>query len=57
MAALFVGDSQIATSLLPLNAMRQNPAAAGTKLRENMSKFVAKCAIDLCSSVITKSRI
>jgi hypothetical protein len=37
--------------------MRQNPPPTSTKLREKMRELVPKRAIDLCGSVITKSRI
>ena len=46
MAALLVGDSQLAASGLPLDAMRKNAAPAGPKLREDMSHFMAQSAID-----------
>jgi hypothetical protein len=47
MTALFVCDSQIATSLLPLGPVRWNwSPTLFSELRQNMSKFVPKCAID-----------
>ena len=46
MTALFVGDSQIAASLLPLRAVRCNSPTC-PKLREDMGKFVPQRAIDL----------
>jgi hypothetical protein len=46
MTTLFVGDSQVATSLSPLGAMGQDAASPRTKLSENMSQFVAQSSID-----------
>ncbi len=46
MTALFIGDSKIATSLLPLGAVGQDAAPAGTKLSENMRHLMAQGAID-----------
>ena len=46
MTALLVADPKIAASRPPFNAMRQNPAPARTKLRQNMSQFMAQSAID-----------
>src|SRR5262249_44333298 len=46
MAALLVGDSQIAASLPPFGSVRQNAVTASTKLRKNMSEFVSQSAID-----------
>jgi hypothetical protein len=47
MTALLAADPKIAASLLPLNAMRQNPPSLGAKLRENMRQLVSKRATDL----------
>jgi hypothetical protein len=46
MTALLIGDSQIATRLLPLLAMWENPAPSHAKLSEKMGKFMAQSAID-----------
>jgi hypothetical protein len=46
MTALFIGDSKIATCLLPLLAMRENPAPPRAKLSENMGQFMTQSAID-----------
>jgi len=46
MTSLLVGDSKIATRLLPLLAMRENPAPTGAKLSEKMGQFMAQSAID-----------
>jgi hypothetical protein len=46
MTALFSGDSKIATRLLPLLAMRENPAPPRAKLSEKMGQFMAQSAID-----------
>jgi hypothetical protein len=40
-AARFIGDPKIVTSSAPLDAVRQNPATPGTKLREKVGHFVA----------------
>ena len=56
MAARFISDSQIATSRAPFVAMRQNPAASGAKLGEQMCEFVSKRAIDF-AGLIAQSRI
>jgi hypothetical protein len=45
-AALLVGDSQVAASLPPFGSVWQEAAMAGTKLSENMSEFVSQSAID-----------
>src|SRR5690242_11115455 len=45
-AALFIRDFQIATRLLPLLAMRKNPAPARAKLREDVGEFMPQRAID-----------
>ena len=45
-AALLVGDSQIAASLPPFGSVGQDAATASAKLSENMSKFVSQSAID-----------
>src|SRR4029077_9296163 len=55
--AHFVTNSEIAASLPPFRAMRQNPPAPGAELCEQMRQFVAQCSIDLWDSVIGKSRI
>ena len=44
--ALLVGDSQVATGLPPLVAVRQNPPTTGAKLGENMRQLMAQRAID-----------
>ena len=46
MTALLIGDSQIATRLLPLLAMWENPAPSHAKLSEKMGKFMAQSAFD-----------
>jgi len=46
MATLFIADSKIAASLLPFDAMGQNPTPSSAKLSEQVGKFVAQCAID-----------
>jgi hypothetical protein len=46
MTAPLVGDSEIATSLLPLLAMRQNPAPPRARLSEKMGQFMTQSAID-----------
>ena len=45
-AALFVGDSQVHTGVLPFDAVRSNPSAASAKLGENMSQLMPHGAID-----------
>jgi len=45
-AALLIGDFQIAASLPPFGSMWQDAATASAKLSENMSEFVAQRAID-----------
>jgi len=45
-AALLVGDSQIAASLTPFGSVWQDAATASAKLSENMSEFVSQSAID-----------
>ena len=57
MAALFVADSEIMTSGAPFIAVRENAAASGTKLREQMRELMAKGAVDLFRAVFVKSRI
>jgi hypothetical protein len=44
--ALFVGHSQVHTSLLPLGAMWRNPPSTSTKLGENMRQLMPQGAID-----------
>jgi len=46
MTALLVGDSQVAASLPPLDAMRQDAAPACAKLSKNMREFMSQSAID-----------
>ena len=47
MTTLLVAYSKIATSLLPFNAMRQNPTSAHTKLRQDMRQLVSQSPFDL----------
>jgi hypothetical protein len=56
-AALFVVDPKIAARLTPFVAMRQDSASAGAKLGEEMRQFMTKGEINLCRSVLAKSRI
>lgn len=46
MTAFFVADLKVAASLPPLDAMRQNPAPAGARLREKMRQLMPEGAID-----------
>ena len=46
MTALLVANSKIAASLPLFNAMRQNPAPAGTKLRQDMRQLVLQRSLD-----------
>jgi hypothetical protein len=46
MTALLVANPQIAASLPPFNAMRQNPAPASTKLRQDMGQLVLQSSLD-----------
>jgi len=46
MTALLIANSKIAASLPPFHAMRQNPAPAGPKLREDMSQLVSQSSLD-----------
>jgi hypothetical protein len=45
--AHFVADSEITASVTPFRAVRQDPPAAGTKLREHMCQFVTQRSIDV----------
>ena len=56
MTAFFVTDLKVAASLPPLDAMRQNPAPAGPRLREKMRQLVPEGAIDF-GGMIDKLRI
>jgi len=55
--AHFVTNSEIAASLAPFCAMRQNSPSPGAELCEQMRQLVAQCSIELWDSVIGKSRI
>jgi len=44
--ALFVANPKIAARLPPFKAMRQNPAPARTKLRQDMRQFVLQSSLD-----------
>ncbi|HZA37987.1 MAG TPA: hypothetical protein VE486_02490 [Candidatus Baltobacteraceae bacterium] len=46
MTALLVANSEIAASLQPFNTMRQNPAPAGTKLREDVGQLMSQSSLD-----------
>ena len=46
MAALLVGDSQIAASLTPFGSMWQDAATGSAELGKNMSEFVSQSPID-----------
>jgi hypothetical protein len=46
MTAPLVRDSQVAASLSPVGAVRQDQAPTGAKLGEDMSQFMAQGAID-----------
>jgi len=46
MTAFLIGDSKIATRLLPLLAMRENPAPPRAELSEKMGQFMEQSAID-----------
>jgi len=56
MTALLTADPKIAASMLPLNAVRQNPPSPSAKLRENMCQLVSKRATDL-DWMMNKQRI
>jgi hypothetical protein len=56
MAALLSADTKIAARLLPLNAMRQDPATSSAPLSENMGQLMSQSAIDL-GRVMHKLRI
>lgn len=46
-AALFVGDSEIAARKTPLGSVRENSASASAELGKNMRQFMAQSAMDL----------
>jgi hypothetical protein len=46
MAALLVGDSQVAACLPPLKTMRQDAASTGANLSENVGELMSERAID-----------
>jgi hypothetical protein len=46
MTTLLVANPKIAASLPPFNAMRQNPAPARTKLRQDMRQLVVQSSVD-----------
>jgi len=56
-AACFIADAKIATSLVPFRSMRQNAAPASPKLREKMRELMTKSAIDFRFSVFSNSWI
>jgi len=53
---LFVINAEITTSLLPFDAVRQNPTPSGAKLGKQMRQLVSKRAIDF-AGMIAQSRI
>ena len=52
MAALLIGDSQVVTSVVPLNAMGENPATPGAELREQVRQLMSKSTIDFAGMIV-----
>jgi hypothetical protein len=56
-ATLFIGDSKVATGHPPFRAVRQDAAASGPILREQMRQLVPQRAIDFRRAVFAQARI
>ena len=51
MTTLLVGDAEIAAGLAPLGTMRSNPAAASSRVGQQVRKLVAQGAVNLLRAV------